>query len=203
MTLQRKHLPADERRAVTVEAVVKLAAEQNPGEITTAAIATAMQLTQGALFRHFPNKEAIWQAVMQWVTDHLLARVDRAARDAVSPLAALEAMYLTHIAFVASHPGVPRILFGELQRAGDTTAKRMVQTLLHGYGERLQILIVDGQACGELDPKLDPAAGAALFIGSIQGLVMQALLAGDTRRMRKAAPGVFAIFRRGIASAQA
>ncbi len=201
--LQRKHLPADERRAVTVEAVVKLAAEQNPGEITTAAIATAMQLTQGALFRHFPNKEALWQAVMQWVADHLLARVERAARDAASPLAALEAMYLTHIAFIANHPGVPRILFGELQRAEDTAAKRMVQTLLHGYGERLQILIVDGQAGGELDPKLDPAAAAALFIGSIQGLVMQALLAGDTKRMRKVAPGAFEIFRRGIASARA
>ena len=71
MDIQRKHLPADERRAVTVEAVVKLAARQNPSEITTAAIATSMKLTQGALFRHFPNKDAIWQAVMEWVADHL------------------------------------------------------------------------------------------------------------------------------------
>ncbi len=201
MDIQRKHLPADERRAVTVEAVVKLAAEQNPGEITTAAIATTMQLTQGALFRHFPNKEAIWQAVMEWVADRLLVRVERAARGASSPLAALEAMYLAHIAFVASHPGVPRILFGELQRAEDTAAKRMVQTTLRGYGKRLQSLIVDGQARGELDPKLDPAAAATLFIGSIQGLVMQALLAGDTKRMRDAAAGAFAIYRRGIARA--
>ena len=60
-----KHLPADERRAVTVEAVIALAAEQNPGEITTAAIAKRMGLTQGALFRHFPSKDAILQAVME------------------------------------------------------------------------------------------------------------------------------------------
>ena len=95
MNIQRKHLPAEERRAVTVEAVVKLAAEQNPTDITTAAIATSMKLTQGALFRHFPNKEAIWQAVMEWVAEHLMARIERAAQGAVSPLAALEAMFPT------------------------------------------------------------------------------------------------------------
>ncbi len=76
MDTHPKHLPADERRAVTVESVVALAGSQNPSEITTAAIAKHMNLTQGALFRHFPNKEAIWQAVMEWVAERLLARID-------------------------------------------------------------------------------------------------------------------------------
>ncbi|HHH6468850.1 TPA: TetR/AcrR family transcriptional regulator, partial [Escherichia coli] len=51
MDTHPKHLPADERRAVTVESVVALAGSQNPSEITTAAIAKHMNLTQGALFR--------------------------------------------------------------------------------------------------------------------------------------------------------
>jgi TetR/AcrR family transcriptional regulator len=197
-----KRLNADDRRAVTVETVVALAAEQNPSEITTAAIAARMQLTQGALFRHFPNKEAIWQSVMEWVADHLLTRIERAASGASSPLAALEAIYLAHIAFVIEHPGVPRMMFGELQRAEGTAAKRMVQTMIRGYGERLRVLIEDGKASGELDPQLDAAAAATLFIGSIQGLVMQAMLLGDSKQMRKSAPGAFAIYRRGISSAR-
>ena len=121
---QRKHLPAGERRAATVEAVVDLAAEQNPSDITTAAIAQRMGLTQGALFRHFPTKEAILQAVMSWVSERLLARVDEATRGAASPAAALEAIFMTHIDFVVRHPGVPRMLFGELQRAGDSLPKK-------------------------------------------------------------------------------
>lgn len=117
MDTHPKHLPADERRAVTVESVVALAGSQNPSEITTAAIAKHMNLTQGALFRHFPNKEAIWQAVMEWVAERLLARIDRSAQGIESPLAAMEAMFMSHIEFVAEHPGVPRMMFGELQRA--------------------------------------------------------------------------------------
>jgi len=53
-----------------------------------------------------------------------------------------------------------------------------------------------------LHADLDPDAAATLFIGTIQGLVMQSLLAGDVARMRADAPGVFAIYRRGIGRMQ-
>ena len=202
MNMHSKHLPAEERRAVTVEAVVELAGSQNPSEITTAAIAKHMNLTQGALFRHFPNKDAIWKAVMEWVAERLLSRIDRSAESITSPLAAMEAMFMSHVEFVAEHPGVPRMMFGELQHAEPTPAKRIAQTLIRRYGERLSRLIDNGKASGELSPELDTEAAATLFIGTIQGLVMQSLLAGDVQRIRRDAPRVFAIYRRGVCSGQ-
>lgn len=196
-----KHLPADERRAATVESVMALAASCNPSDITTAAIAEHMQVTQGALFRHFPSKDAIWEATMGWVAERLLSRIDRAAKGIASPLAAMEAMFMSHVEFVVAHPGVPRMMFGELQRAELTPAKRMAQTLIQRYGERLHGLMAQAKACGELPPELDNEAAATLFIGTIQGLVMQSLLAGDVTRIRRDAPRVFDIYRRGIRSA--
>ena len=196
-----KHLPADQRRAVTVEAVIALAGEQNPSAITTAAIAKRMGLTQGALFRHFPNKEALLQAVMEWVADQLLTRMEQAVVDKSSPLAALEGMFMAHVDFVTEYPGIPRMLFGELQHAEMTAAKNVVSALIHRYVARLVQLIEQGQRCGELDPGLDAEVAATLFIGTIQGLVMQSLLAGDITRIRRDAPKVFAIVCRGIRSA--
>lgn len=196
--IRATRLPADERRAVTVQAVVDLASVQNPAEITTTAIAEHMRMTQGALFRHFPTKDAIWQAVMEWVAESLLARVDNAAQKAKSPLEALEAIFMAHIDFVVKHAGVPRILFSELQRADDTQAKRVVRTLLARYGERLQTLIEQGKAQGELAPEVNTTAAVALFIGTIQGLIVQSLLAGKGWSMRAKAAKVFAIYLRGI-----
>ncbi len=201
MNERTKNLPADERRAATVEAVIDLAAERNPSDITTTAIAGHMGLTQGALFRHFPSKDAILQATMSWVSERLLARVDKAAQGAASPAAALEAMFMAHVDFVAKHPGVPRMLFGELQRSENTLPKQMVQALIRQYSERLRRLLEDGKAQGEFDPGLDVNAAAVLFIGSIQGLVMQSMLAGKVTQIRRDAPGAFAIYRRGIGSA--
>ncbi len=197
-----KKLPAGERRNVTVEAVVKLAATTNPAEITTAAIAKHMNLTQGALFRHFPNKEAIWQAVMKWVAERLLERTEKAAAGISSPLDALQAMFLTHVSFVSEHPGAPRMLFSELQGAKATPAKRLANLMMKQYGARIIHLIERGKEQGELRTDLDSAAAATLFIGTIQGLVMQSLIAGDMERMRANAPQIFAIYQRGIATDQ-
>lgn len=193
-----KHLSADERRDLTVQAVVDLAAEQNPSKITTAAIAKRMHVTQGALFRHFSNKAAILEAVMDWVAGRLLARIDKAAQSAGDPLTALEAIFMAHIEFIVAHPGVPRMLFGELQQTQATPAKRMAKALLKRYGERLRTLMEQGKRSGQLAQDLDVEHAALLFIGTIQGLVMQSLLAGDVAQIREHAPAVLAIFLRGI-----
>ena len=195
-----KYRPADERRAVTVEAVIALAASQNPGAITTAAIAKQMNLTQGALFRHFPSKDAIWQAVMEWVAERLMARIDRAVEGATSPLDALRAMFLCHVDFVAEHPGVPRMLFGELQRAEPTPAKAVAQALIQRYGARIRDRIEAGKTAGEIAAEVDAQAAATLFVGTIQGLVMHSMLTGDIQRIRTDAPGVYTIYERGLRS---
>jgi len=200
VTATSKHLPAEERRNLTVETVIELAAEQNPSDITTAAIAHRMGLTQGALFRHFPSKDAILQAVMAWVSERLLARVEEAAAGAASPTAALEAVFMAHVEFVARHPGVPRMLFGELQRAGESAPKLLVRTLLRRYGERLRQIIDAGKEEGTLDKTVETEAAVLLFIGSIQGLVMQSLLAGQIENLRRDAHRVFALYRRAIGS---
>jgi AcrR family transcriptional regulator len=184
-----------------VATVLELASEQNPSEITTAAIAERMRLTQGALFRHFPNKQAIWLAVMEWVSGQLMKRVARAAAQTTgSPLAALEAVFMAHVDFVARHPGIPRMLFGELQHADSTPAKQCVQHMISQYREQISLLLEAGKQAGEVAAEVDVPDAATLFIGTIQGLVMQALLRGSTRRMRSDASGAFAIYRRGIRS---
>ena len=105
---------------------------------------------------------------------------------------------MTHVDFVIEHPGVPRIMFGELQRAENSGPKRLARALVRKYSQRLQKLLEAGKAQGELNIALDSEAAAILFIGTIQGLVMQSLLAGDVARIRRDAPRVFEIYLRGI-----
>ncbi|KAF0205394.1 MAG: transcriptional regulator TetR family [Methylocystaceae bacterium] len=198
--MQSKYLPAEERRSLTVEAVVVLSGAQNPSEITTAAIAKHMNVTQGALFRHFPTKDAIWEAVMEWVTNRLLDRIDHAAEGACSPMDGLRAMFMSHIEFVIEYPGVPRMMFGELQRAEAAPATKIARMLIKRYAERLAKKLEEAKAAGEAANDLDTHAAAILFIGMIQGLVMQSLLSGDIKAVRTHAHGVLGIYLRGVKS---
>ena len=191
-------LPAAERRASTVQAVVDLAAVMNPADITTGAIAARMQITQGALFRHFASKDEIWRAVVDWVTRRASARVDEAARTATSPLEALEIVFLAQIESHARHPGVPRIMFGELQRAEDTLAKGLVRKFMGQYIRKLQVFIEQGKAGGQISPAVDAKAAATLFVGLIQGMVLQSLVSGNLGIVRKKARDVFALYLRAV-----
>ena len=183
---------------MTVETVVDLAATANPADITTVQIAERMGLSHGALFRHFPTKDAVWDAVMVWTADQLTQRLDKALAKEASPLSALEAMFMAHVGFVAARPGVPRIMFGELQRTGDTAAKRGAKALMNGYRTRVMGLVERGKTDGSLPVDLDAEAAAMLFVGTIQGLVMQAMIAGDFAAMRPMAGRVFGIYLKGI-----
>jgi hypothetical protein len=48
-------------------------------------------------------------------------------------------------------------------------------------------------------PGTDLQAAAVLFLGAVQGLVLQSLFSGQVQSMAAQAPGVFAIYLRGIA----
>lgn len=192
-------LSGDARRAEIIDVVLRLSAERSPGLITTAEIAKALGLSQGALFKHFQSKETIWLAVADRVATTLLATIEQAAEQATAPLAALRAIFLAHVGFVIEHPGTPRFIFHELQRAVDSPVKQQLRGMLANYRQLLLRLLEAAAQRGELDEKINQQAAASLFIGSIQGLVMQSMVAGSQLAMREQAVAVLAILERGIA----
>jgi AcrR family transcriptional regulator len=190
------------RQAGLIGAALQLASQRSPADITTADLAQAVGISQGAVFRHFSSKEAIWLAALDWVTDTMMARLQEAADAAQSgtpdPIDALRAVFNTHVDFVLTHPGVPRLIFQELQSAHDTALKLRVRTLMQRYRLLLLNLLQLAQIQQGLRADIDLQAAAVLFIGSIQGLVMQALISNDLPAMAAQAPSVFAIYQRGV-----
>lgn len=205
-TPQPPRQSTDIRQASLIEAALGLAAQRSPADITTGDLAAAVGISQGAVFRHFSSKDAIWIAVIDWVAANLMERLHVAAQarngdPTVShPLAALQDVFIAHVDFVIAHPGVPRIVFQELQHAHDTALKAAVQNLMQQYRALVMDLLHSAKAQNLLAPGTDLPAAALLFLGSIQGLVMQSLLSGDVQAIARQAPGVFAIYVRGIAA---
>jgi AcrR family transcriptional regulator len=202
---KRPKLATDVRQASLVDAALQLAAERSPAEITTTDLARAVGITQGAVFRHFANKEAIWLAALDWTNDMLIARLQTASAIAkagtttqADPLLSLQSVFMAHVDFVIEYPGVPRIIFQELQHAQDSLLKASVRALMQRYRSLVIGLLQDAKTRGLLTEDLDLPAAAVLFMGSVQGLVMQSMLTGQVQAMATQASGVFAIYLRGI-----
>lgn len=191
---KRAYQSTEQRQSATIEAVVHLCAEQDPSSLTTARIAQKVGVSQGALFKHFPNKSSLWESVAGWVAGQLTARVFSVADQHEDADKALESMFLAHIGFIARHPGIPRLMLGELQKPGNQPAKRIIRQTLALYRQKVISLLHLGieQQC--ISPAIDTEAAAVLYIGAIQGLVVQAMVSGDIASIEQSAPRIFKLF---------
>ena len=175
-----------------------LAAKQGVDDVTTQDMAQAMGVTQGAVFRHFPSKDAIWLAVMQWVRDRLMDVLGRAAAQGRDPLDALQRMFFAHIEFIAGHPAIPRVLMSEHLHGRNTALRQLVTEIMLGYEAKIAGLLGDAQARGLARAGLDPHAAATLYIGMIQGLVLQTSILRGQRTLAEQARRTFPVFMEAI-----
>ncbi|MDO0916599.1 helix-turn-helix domain-containing protein [Streptomyces sp. DT2A-34] len=73
------HVPAAERRPQLIKAAVDLMTREGIAAGSTRAIATELGVAQATVHYTFGTKEGLYRAVMEQLTDELVARVKRAA----------------------------------------------------------------------------------------------------------------------------
>ncbi len=197
--LARTKLKTEDRQAELVQAALDLAAMKSPAEITTGDLAQVIGITQGGVFKHFESKEAIWLAVLDWAHQTLIGRLQQVAQaQQTSALQALRAVFMAHIDPVQTYPGVPRLIFQELQHAKPTALKGKVQLLMADYRGLVTGLLAQAHEEGLIAAEVDPKGAVVLFMGAIQGLVMQSLVTGSLKDMARQAQAVFNIYEAGL-----
>jgi TetR/AcrR family transcriptional regulator len=189
-------IPASERRAHAVRVLLELARTTAPDAISTAAIAERMGVSHGALFRHFPSREALWAEAVSWATGELERRFDAcleppppaptpvsaspadpsAGLPPSGPLNQVAALMASHAGLLQQHPGLVRMLFAELQRPATSPARETGKAFMQRFRLRLATLMGAAQADGDLAPDLDPHELADLLVATQQGLMLQALV---------------------------
>ena len=196
--ITRRRLPTEERQGEIIRVAVELAAKKGVDSVTTQDMADAMNVTQGAIFKHFSTKDDIWFGVMNWVRDRLMSVLEKAAAEATDPLNAIERMFFAHILFINKHPAIPRLLFSEMLHKKSSKLRALIQTIISGYETKIATLLDAAKEQGLVSDELDSQHAAILYIGMIQGLVMQVTIFNDKRSLLEESRKTFPIFLHGI-----
>lgn len=195
----RPKLKTEDRQAELVAAALLLAATKSPSEITTGDLANVIGITQGGVFKHFDSKEAIWLAAIEWAHQDLMKKLMLEAKVRnQTAFKSLRAVFMAHIGFVQQYPGVPRLIFQELQHPEQTLLKERVQLLMADYRQLISGLLAQARKDAEISPEADLQAAVVLFIGAIQGLGMQSLITGSLEKIKQQAKTVFSIYEAGL-----
>jgi AcrR family transcriptional regulator len=161
-----RRLPADERRAHILAEAARLFGTHGFSGTTTRDIAAAVGITEAALYRYFPSKEAMYAAILdeRAAAPDLLASVEPLARDG-DDHAVFTALALTLFRSVESDPLILRlILFSaleghELSRPFHQKRILRLRDFLGGYIERR---IREGAF-----RKVEPRLAARAFTGMV------------------------------------
>jgi AcrR family transcriptional regulator len=168
--------PAGERRLEIIEAVLRLAIQVGPDRLTTQAVADAVGVTQPAIFRHFPTRDALWLGVAEEIAIRMRARWAEAlaSPSAIDPLADLRLLVLAQMGVVAGEPSILAIVFSHELRVANPALATVFRGLMAELTGQL------GRLFGALGPRLvvPPADAALLVLGLLQGLALRWSLAG-------------------------
>ncbi|MDR6758632.1 AcrR family transcriptional regulator [Mycoplana sp. BE70] len=164
---------AELRKAEIVTTVLALADRIGPDRVTTGAAASAVGVSQAALFRHFPTKAAMWRAVADHVTEELTTAWERALAHTDDPVGRLRALVGAQLGQIAATPALPMLLFSrELN-----VENRDLRAAFHGLLMRFHALIVTelahGQEVGSLRHDLVPGDAAVLLTSLVQGMAIR------------------------------
>lgn len=164
---------ADLRKAEIIATVLALADRIGPDRVTTGAVASAVGVTQAALFRHFPTKAAMWQAVAQQVADGLSVAWDAALDGATGALQRLTALVAAQLAQIAATPALPMLLFSRELSVENEPLRAAFRDRLKAFHAHLIREVRLGQEKGQLRGDVQPADAAILLTALIQGVAIR------------------------------
>lgn len=164
---------AERRKAEIVIVVLALADRIGPDRVTTGAVATAIGVTQAALFRHFPTKAALWQAVAEHVAEGLAAAWEDALSRGDGPIVRLRALIAAQFAQIAATPALPMLLFSRELNVTNAELRATFHGLLTAFRGLLAREVGAGQEAGILRGDIETADAAVLLTSLVQGVAIR------------------------------
>lgn len=202
--MRRTREEAAATRAAVLDAALRVFSRKGYAATRLEEVAEEAGVTRGAVYWHFKGKADLYTALVQERAGKLVALHEEALSPASrrAPLAALERLLVRSLEYLHEDPEfravmelnvfktevTPELAAGFQQKVAGT--RRLVDALAS--------LIAEAIAAGEVDPALDPRAGALAAVGLMHGCMSLSLMDPQLLGSKAAARRVVQTFLRAL-----
>lgn len=158
-----------ERRGLILQTLARMLEERHGERITTAELARAVGVSEAALYRHFPSKGRMFEALLEFIEESLFSRITRILADEPDTRRRVQSIVLLALGFAEKNPGMARLLYGDVL-TGETARLRRRAAQIY---DRLETQLKQVLREGELREGRPLAAGdtASLLSALIEGRI--------------------------------
>jgi AcrR family transcriptional regulator len=183
-----------------LQAALEVFAEKGYHRALVDDIVRASRTSKGAVYHHFPNKEALFLALVDDFAARLAAAMGAAIADAHGALGKVQAALTAGLETFARHRDLARILLLESVSLGSAYQSKRLE-VHERFASLIQAYLDDAVAEGSI-PALDTRVATLAWLGAVNEVVIQWLYTGRPDLMTEAVPGLTPLLLRSIGAAQ-
>lgn len=175
---------ARDRHQRILDAALRVFARRGYREASVEEIAQASRTSKGGIYFHFPNKEALFLALLDLTTRRLMEKVEQAMAAHDDPIARADAALLTVLRTFRKHRPLARLLLVEALGAGREFHRRMAE-IRGEFAAVIKRHLDEAVQAGVIGP-IDTEVASRAWFGALNEVITTWVLSGRPERLEDA-----------------
>jgi TetR/AcrR family transcriptional regulator len=160
--------PAGQRKLQILQALAGMLEQPKGEKITTAALASRLDVSEAALYRHFASKAQMFEGLIEFIESSVFGLINQIAEREEGGIDQANAILRMLLSFAANNPGMTRVLIGDaLVNEDDRLQLRMNQfydKVELACKQSLRLAVTQGHGA-----EADVGARASLLVNYVVG----------------------------------
>ncbi len=158
-------MKSQQRKEQIAQAALTLVSTRGVAAMTMERTARMVGLAPSALYRHFKNKAQMLDGVLDLLDHQFTTEIQEAEELAKEPLDMLHHLLMRRVRHIMEHRSIPRLLFSEEIMYRFPEQQEKVNQLFKRFIHRIQEIVEQGQARGNMRTDITPLETTVMFIG--------------------------------------
>ena len=161
------------RKQQIIEKLAQMLEEQPGKRITIARLAAEVGVSEAALYRHYPSKSKMFEALIVYIEESLFPRIKQITEEDSSCQEQCKKICTLVLVFAEKNPGLCRILTGEALSGDISKLRARIEQLFNRLSTQLKQLVREAKLKEGFFPEIPVPALASLLTAVIEGRIVQ------------------------------
>lgn len=167
-----------DRKLQILQAIAAMLENPAGEKITTAALAARLDVSEAALYRHFPSKARMFEGLIEFIENAIFSVVGQIVADEPNGLRQAELMLAASLRFAGKNRGLARVMIGDALVHENPRLQARINQLFERLEASLKQALKITVAQNALPADYDCAAHADLLVCHLLGRLQRFVKSG-------------------------
>ena len=171
-----------QRKLIIMQSLAGMLEERELMKITTAELAKRSEITEAAIYKHFPSKRKIYEGLVDFCEENIFPRISSIKKEVSSPETPLNICTLI-LAFCEKNKGICKILTREALTPDEIKIEEKVNHLFERFELEIKLAFQNYEQSSKAKFNLTPTDSAGLVISILEGKIQSFVRSNFKRKV--------------------